>query len=140
MRSARGWVAAGALLLNVSAVDLASAGPWDACFQATKVDETIKACTREISRQLASGRAGKHDLAVAFFIRGKAMLKVDFDRAMMDFDKSTQIDPGIADVYDTRGVQFQYLSTILRVRSPTSARPSVSLPQMSNSCATARPP
>ena len=108
MRSARGWVAAGALLLNVLAVGLAHAGPWDACFHATKVDETIKACTREIVRQLASGRAGNHDLAVAFFIRGKAMLKVDFDRAMMDFDKSTQIDPGIADVYDTRGVQFQY--------------------------------
>jgi tetratricopeptide (TPR) repeat protein len=99
-------VAATALLLSVLAIDRAAADPKDACLQGTRVDEIIEACTREISSQLATGRTRGHDIALIFFRRGTVMLKRDTDRAMRDFGEAIKADPGFAEVYEARGMQF----------------------------------
>ena len=106
MHRTRQSLAAATLLLAALAVGRAAADPSDPCLHGTQVEEVIDACTRGISDQLRIGHTRGHDLALAFLARGKAMLKRDFDRAMRDFDEAIKADPGFAEAYATRGMQF----------------------------------
>ena len=73
------------------------------------VDQQIAGCTAAID----SGRQTKHNLAISFNNRGSAYFEnADNDRAIADFNRSIQINPGAALTYFNRGVAYLYAGAV----------------------------
>jgi tetratricopeptide (TPR) repeat protein len=66
-------------------------------------DVAVSACTRLIE----TSEVGPGDLAIVYYHRGAAYWrKRDFDRAIADENKATEIDPGYANAYMRRGASY----------------------------------
>ena len=88
-----------ALLLVPVGAWAQSSRDWDLCKAVDADQPALAACTRLIQANTFAG----HDLAVAYFLRGKVDWQLrELDAAIADDDKAIEIDPDFADAYAAR--------------------------------------
>jgi tetratricopeptide (TPR) repeat protein len=89
------------LLIGVAAVVLLRPDHNSDCDQWADLDRSIRGCTQIINR---GKRESRKDIAIAHYNRGTAYdNKGQYDRAIADYDKASQLNPRDADVYLNRG-------------------------------------
>ena len=82
-------------------------------------DLVISGCTAVIQ----SGKEGAKELAVAFHNRGNAFrIKLEYDRAIKDYDQAIKLDPKDNDLYVDRGWAYHQKGDFDRAIEDTARR------------------